>query len=185
MREDPLVNSLAEKVMETIERTEHLALLVPPNLLEWRPKLPSSLPEPSDLRHVLGHLLECLSGFCAAFYRAFPAELADFPELRAIAVGESCSPVEARRKIELYAAQIQRGFECCTDRELSTRIPTMFVPEGQTLLTVLLGNLEHLINHKYQLFFYLKLAGVNVGSRDIYKWRDIPELDSQATVEPE
>jgi hypothetical protein len=185
MSEGPLVNSLAEKVMETIERTEHLVLLVPPNLLEWRPELPSSLPEPSDFRHVLGHLLECLSGFCAAFYRAFPAELADFPELRAIALGESGSPVEARQKIELYAAQIQRGFQCCTDRELTTRISTMFVPEGQTLLTVLLSNLEHLINHKYQLFFYLKLAGVNVGSRDIYKWRDIPERDSQVTVEPE
>jgi hypothetical protein len=185
MGEDPLVNSLAEKVMETIERTKHLVLLVPPNLLEWRPELPSRVPEPSDLRHLLGHLLGCLSGFCAAFYRAYPAELADFPELRAMAVGESCSPVEARQKIELYAAQIERGFACCTDRELSTRIPTMFVPEGQTLLTVLLGNLEHLINHKYQLFFYLKLAGVNVGSRDIYKWREIPELGPQATVEPE
>jgi hypothetical protein len=185
MGEDPLVNSLAEKVMETIERTKHLVSLVPPNLLEWRPELPSSMPAPSDLHHVLSHLLECLSGFCAAFHRAFPAELADFPELRAIAVGGSCSPVETRQKIELYAAQIQRGFRCCTDRELSTKIPTMFVPEGQTLLTVLLGNLEHLINHKYQLFFYRKLAGVNVGSRAIYKWRDIPELDAQATVEPE
>jgi hypothetical protein len=185
MGKDPLVNCLAEKVMETIERTEHLVSLVPANLLEWRPELPSSMPEPSDLRHVLGHLLGCLSGFCAAFYRAFPAELADFPGLRATAVAEPWSPVEARQKMELYAAQIQRGFECCTDQELSTRIPTIFVPEGQTLLTVLLGNLEHLINHKYQLFIYLKLAGVNVASRDIYKWRDIPELDFQATVEPE
>ena len=185
MGEDPLVNSLAEKVMETIERTEHLVALVPPNLLEWRPEVPSRVAEASDLGHVLGHLPECLSGFCAAFHRAFPVDLADFLELRAIAVGESCSPVEAREKINLYEAQIKRGFQCCSDRDLSTRIPTMFVPEGQTLLTVLLGNLEHLMNHKYELFFYLKLAGVNVGSRDIYKWRRILELDAQATVEPE
>jgi hypothetical protein len=27
------------------------------------------------------------------------------------------------------------------------------------------------MNHKYQLFFYLKLAGLPVSSRDIYKWR--------------
>jgi hypothetical protein len=50
-------------------------------------------------------------------------------------------------------------------------IPSVFVPEGESLLTLLLGNLEHLINHKYQLFFYLKLLGLPVTSRDIYHWR--------------
>lgn len=185
MGEDPLVSSLAEKVMETIERISHLVSLVPANLLEWCPELPARMPKANDLGHVLGHLVECLSGFCAAFYRAFPVELADFVELRAMAAGESCSPVEAQEKIKLYEAQIRRAFLCCKDRDLSTRIPTMFVREGQTLLAVLLGNLEHLINHKYQLFFYLKLMGVRVGSRDIYKWRGIPELNAQATVEPE
>jgi hypothetical protein len=33
----------------------------------------------------------------------------------------------------------------------------------------LLANLEHFINHKYQLFFYLKLLGVSVDTRDLYK----------------
>jgi hypothetical protein len=61
----------------------------------------------------------------------------------------------------------------------------VFVPEGQTLMAVLLGNLEHLINHKYQLFFHLKLAGVRVGSADLYKWRNPPGEGAQATVEPE
>ena len=185
MRENPLVNSLAEKVGETIERTEHLVSLVPANLLDWCPKLPAEIPEADDLGHVLRHLLECLSGFCAAFYRAFPGELGDFLKLRTIAMGESSSPVEARARIKLYEAQIQRGFRCCTDEDLSRRIPTLFAPGGQTLLTVLLGNLEHLINHKYQLFFHLKLAGLKLASRDIYKWRDISEADAQATVEPE
>jgi hypothetical protein len=184
MGEDLLVSSVAEKVMETIERTEHLVSLVPANMLEWRPELPAKMPEASDLGHLLGHLLECMSGFCAVFYRAFPVELADFLELRAMAVGESCSPVEAQEKIKLCEAQIRRGFRCCEDKDLSMRIPTIFVPEGQTLLAVLLGNLEHLINHKYQLFLHLKLAGVNVGSQDIYKWRNIPEHDAQA-IEPE
>jgi hypothetical protein len=185
MRENPLVNSLEEKVSETIERTEHLVSLVPTNLLDWRPKLPAEIPEVADLGHVLSHLSDCLSGFCAAFYRAFPVELGEFLELRAIAIGESCSPVEARARIRLYEARIRRGFRCCTDEDLSRRIPTFFAPEGQTLLTVLLGNIEHLINHKYQLFFHLKLAGLKLGSRDIYKWRDISEADAQATVELE
>ena len=185
MSENPLVNSLAEKVSETIERTEHLVSLVPPNLLDWCPKLPAEIPKADDLGHSLSHLLVCLSGFCAAFHRAFPGELGDFLELRAIAIGESCPPVEAQAGIKLYEARIQRGFRCCTDEDLSRRIPTLFAPEGQTLLTILLSNLEHLINHKYQLFFHLKLAGLKLGSRDIYKWREISEVDAQATVEPE
>lgn len=185
MADQPLVGSLAEKVMETIERTEHLVSLVPANLLDWSPELPSKAPEVNDLGHVLGHLLDCLAGFCAALYRAFPKQLADFQELRSMIVNESCSPDETRVRIRLYAAQIQRGFQYCTDQDLSVRIPTLFVPEGQTLLTVLLGNLEHLINHKYQLFFYLKLVGLAVGSRDIYRFRSVPESGTQATVEPE
>ena len=180
-----LVLSLAEKVLETIERTDHLVSLVPGHLLGWRPELPPGATEVTDLGQLLGHLLDCLSGFCAAFYRAFPKQLADFVELRSIAVNQSCSPVEARTRIKVYEDHIRRGFKYCTDEGLATKISTIFVPEGTTLLTVLLGNLEHLINHKYQLFFYLKLAGVRVGSRDIYKWRGVSESSGQATVEPE
>jgi hypothetical protein len=38
-------------------------------------------------------------------------------------------------------------------------------------MTVMLGNLEHYINHKHQLFFYLKLLGVKVGTPDLYHFR--------------
>ena len=44
-------------------------------------------------------------------------------------------------------------------------------PEGEALLTLLLGNLEHFINHQYQLFAYLKMLGVPLGTRDLYVWR--------------
>jgi hypothetical protein len=50
-------------------------------------------------------------------------------------------------------------------------VPTVFVPGGEALMTILLGNLEHLINHKYQLFFYLKMLGVPVGTGDLYRLR--------------
>jgi DinB superfamily len=185
MDQDPLVHSLAEKVMETVERTEHLVSLVPAGSLEWRPELPSGMPVVEDFGHLLGHLLDCLAGFCAAFYRAFPVELADFQELRAMAVIACRSPMEALEKIKRYEAQIRRGIQCCSDEDLARKIETVFVPEGQTLMAVLLGNLEHLINHKYQLFFHLKLAGVRVGSADIYKWRSTPGEGAQATVESE
>jgi hypothetical protein len=50
-------------------------------------------------------------------------------------------------------------------------IPSVFVPEGEALLTLLSGNLEHVINHKYQLFSYLRMLGVPLGTRDLYVFR--------------
>jgi DinB superfamily len=162
---------MAEKVLESIERTEHLVSLVPANRLEWAPQFPDGLAKASDLGHLLGHLLDCLAGFCAAFYAAFPVELADFTKIRSIPVNECCGPEEANQKIEIYRAHVQRGFRQCTDADLMRKIATVFVPNGEALMTILLGNLEHLINHKYQLFLYLKLSGSPVSSRDLYTWR--------------
>jgi len=172
--ERAIVESIAEKVREAIERTEHLVSLVPVERLEWRPDLPSHLPLANDLGHTLGHLLDCLSGFCAVFHVAFPVELANFAELRLLSVNQFCSAEEAGRGIKRYAAHIERGFRRCSDADLARRIPTVFVPEGEMLVTLLLGNLEHLLNHKYQLFLYLKLAGVAVGSPDLYRFRGAP-----------
>ncbi len=124
---------------------------------------------------MLGHLLDCLAGFCAVFAAAFPAQLADFQALRTIPVNHACSPAEAGQWIRIFAAHIKQGFKCCCDADLARNIPTVFVPEGETLLTLLLGNLEHLINHKYQLFLHLKLAGLAIGTRDIYRLRGLPE----------
>jgi hypothetical protein len=173
--ERAIVDSVAEKVFETVERTEHLVSLVPVGRLEWRPDLPSHLPPANDLGHALGHLLDCLSGFCAVFHVAFPTELADFAKLRSLPVNQFCSVEEAGRSIKMYAGRIERGFRCCSDADLARRIPTVFVPEGEALVTLLLGNLEHLLNHKYQLFLYLKLAGVAVTSQDIYRFRGGPD----------
>ena len=50
----------------------------------------------------------------------------------------------------------------------SDDVPTVFAAEGETILRLLLTNLEHFINHKYQLFFYLKMMGVSVGTGDLY-----------------
>jgi hypothetical protein len=49
-------------------------------------------------------------------------------------------------------------------------LPTVFAA-AESLATLLLGNLEHLINHKYQLFVYLKILSVPVATADIYRWR--------------
>ena len=148
------------KVREQAQRVEDLIGLIPPNKLDWRPELLA--PGAFSVRELRAHLLECLAGFCAALYALHPEQLAHFQQLRGrtAAVG-----------IREYTARIEEGFALVTDDDLARSIPTAFVPGGEPMLTILLGNLEHLINHKHQLFFYLKLLGVAVATRDLYQLR--------------
>ena len=154
------------KLDEQVELTERLISLIPPDKLTWKPH-PDSLP----VCDLLGHLLECLAGFCATLYAANPDRLAHFAKLRELPVNHCCQIEEARERIREYARHAGEGFRLLTAGELSKNIPTVFVADGETVLTLLLGNLEHLINHKYQLFFYLKLLGVPVGTGDLYHLR--------------
>lgn len=165
-----IVESLRLKLNEQIERTEHLIRLLPADKAAWDPKLPHGS---TDVGHLLGHLLDCMAGFCAVFHAAFPQQLMDFSELRSLPVNHACEPEDALSRIREYEAHIGRAFDLCADNDLSRLIPSVFVARGETLATLLLGNLEHLISHKYQLFFYLKLMGVPVTSRDIYCWRGV------------
>jgi hypothetical protein len=154
------------KLEEQVERAGRLLALVPPDKVEWRP-LPGSL----RVCDLLGHLLECLAGFCATLYALDSARLAHFIRLREQAVNHCCGVEEARRRMGDYLRHIREGFALITDADLSRRVPTVFVQDGEAALTILLGNLEHFINHKYQLFFYLKLLGVAVNTSDLYHFR--------------
>jgi hypothetical protein len=160
------------KLHEQVERTEHLLTLIPAAQMDWQPKWPMA--EPSHgmpLSRLLGHLLSCLAGFCAALYAAHSDHLAHFSRLRELPVNHRCGLDEARQRIRDYMVHIDEGFALLTDADLVRRLPTVFVPEGEALLTLLLGNLEHFINHKYQLFAYLKMLGVPLNTRDLYVWR--------------
>jgi hypothetical protein len=165
IRAATLIQSIFVKLEEQIERTEHLITLIPPDKLEWRP-------HPNSVRvcDLLGHLLECLAGFCATLYALNPEALVHFSRLRELRVNHCCGIEEATIRIAEYRNHIAEGIDLVLDEDLSRCIPTVFVPEGEAVLTLLLGNLEHLINHKYQLFSYLKLLGVDVGTRDLYSF---------------
>jgi uncharacterized damage-inducible protein DinB len=150
-----LCAALLEKIGEQIERTSHLIGLVPAEQLAWRPR-----PADWTTGELLGHLLDCISGFCAVLAAAEPQRLAHFGKLR-----------EIPATIEIYRAHIEEGFAVLTDADLARRVPTVFVAQGESILTLLLGNLEHLINHKHQLFTYLKQMGVPVATPDLYRFR--------------
>lgn len=165
-----LTAALLSKLEQQIELASRLITLIPPEKLEYKP-----LPDSLRVCDLLGHLLECLAGFCAALYVVKPDSLAHFESLRGLRVNHCCGIEEARERIGDYSIYISEGFGLLTDDDLVQRIPTIFVHEGEALMTVLLGNLEHLINHKHQLFFYLKLLGVPVTTRDLYRIREIAD----------
>jgi len=166
MTKTPLPALVLAKVEEQIERAEHLVALVPADKIEWRP-----LANAFRVCDLLGHLLECLAGFCAALYALDSERLAHFTRLRELTVNHCCGAEEARERMQQYLASIREGFAILTDADLALRLPTVFAPEGEAALSVLLGNLEHLINHKHQLFFYLKMLGVQVTTEDLYRIR--------------
>lgn len=162
-----LAGHFHSKLEEQIERAQHLINLIPPDKLEWKP-----LPESLSVCDLLGHLLECLAGFCATLYVVKPGPLAHFARLRELSVNHCCGVEEARKRVRDYASHISEGFALLSDGDLAIRVPTVFVREGEAVMTILLGNLEHFINHKYQLFSYLKLLGVEVTTKDLYRIRE-------------
>ena len=161
-----LTKLLLEKIDEQVDRAEHLIKLIPRDKLEWQP-----MPDALRVCDLLGHLLECLAGSCATLYVVHSDRLAHFARLREKAVNHCCGVEEALGRMREYVEHIREGFELLTDDQLSRLLPTVFVSEGEAVLTLLLGNLEHFINHKYQLFFYLKTLGLPLGTSDLYRLR--------------
>ena len=165
----PLCEALLAKIDEQAERTSHLIRLIPGDALHAKP-----IAGQSTTGDLLGHLLECMAGFCAVLAAVRPKLSIEFAGLRTLPVNHCCECVEALDRIETYRRAIASGFALLSDDDLATPIPTVFVPDGEPLLTLILGNLEHVINHKHQLFTYLKLMGIDAGTPDLYRFRGSP-----------
>jgi hypothetical protein len=167
-----LTTAVFDKLSEQIALTTHLISLIPPDKLAWSPAQLSPSPVTLfRLDDLLGHLLDCLAGVCAVLHALHPNKMAHLDELRQQATNYRCEPEEARARIRAFASHIEEGFAVTADADLRRLVPTVFVPQGETALTLLLGNLEHIINHKHQLFFYLKLLGVPLGTSNLYHLR--------------
>ena len=78
--ERSLCAAVLDKIDEQIERTDHLAALLPQIAVDWTPAIPGAFPAGV----LLGHLLECLAGFCAVLYAVRPGQLSHFQDLRGV-----------------------------------------------------------------------------------------------------
>jgi hypothetical protein len=159
-----LCSIVFSKIEDQIERISHLIRLVPDSQLDWTPPMPNGF----SVALLLGHLMESMAGFCAVLYAASPDRLRHFIDLKKLPVNQRMELSETQARIEVYQDHIREGLALLQDLDLGRMIPTVFVPEGEPLLSLLLVNVEHLASHKYQLFFYLRLLGVNIASKDLY-----------------
>ena len=162
-----LITAFASKLLEEIDRVEHLAAMVRPEMLDDSP-LPGF-----SFRALLQHLLESAAGFCAALDRALPGGLDHASVLKGTLAEPVERTVDALERLAAFRAAVQTGFAELEDTDLASKLPTIFVPGGELLLTILLSNYSHLVAHKYQLFMNLKASGVSVGTRDLYVFRDV------------
>lgn len=167
MSPQPLCDSVLSKIREQIDTAARLIGLLPAGRLDWAPPYPGAWP----VHALLAHLLECCAGFCAVLHAVEPERLAHFTGLRTLARHHIHSPADALNGLAIFRAHIDEGFALLVDSRLAAPVPTIFVKDGEPLLTLLLGNLEHLINHKHQFFTYLKEMGVDVGTPDLYRLR--------------
>ena len=91
--------SLWSKIAEQIEQTDHLIAVLPEARLDYVPPIPGAW----SAGVLLGHLLECLAGFCSVLYAVNPNRLRHFELLQDL-------PVNHRRSSSRVPSVFER--EC-------------------------------------------------------------------------
>ena len=158
----PVSSLLAARILEDAELIGEMLTLTPEGRGDWQPDWPPSIAgePPFPMAQLSAHLAESLAGVCACLHRLYPVELAHFDKLGQSAASFSTLHQAARA-----------GFDLLADADLTRPLPTVFSPEGAPFLETLLINWKHLLQHGHQLFLYLKLMGVPVGTRHLYRFR--------------
>lgn len=163
---------LAAKMDEDLKLLVQMLGKLPPGCEEWRLEFDGAIEsEAFRVQELSAHLVDACAAVCACFYSLKPQELAHFQEVQLrlsnsieISLRESGGWVERAR--EMAAA----GFHSINDDDLTANLHTHFSPQGEPFLSVLLSNWKHVHMHTYQLFYYLKSLGVEVSTRDLYRF---------------
>lgn len=168
-------NSLTTILFSRIDEEVVLALnlieLVPPAAAEWRPDWPSLSASPFTVRRLCAHLCDTLSGVVAVLAKLDAVDPSAAQTLRArVEGGRGATIADSQALLSDIRDFIRKSSSTVGDEALGRTLPTVFTPAGKPAMTLLLTNLAHFTNHKYQLFIYLKALGVPVSSQDLYRF---------------
>ncbi len=145
--------------------TRGLIQLTPADRLDFRPK--EGL---MTTAQVLKHLATCLgAGLEMAIGNSWP----DIPEEEMLPVVEkmpkSSSTAEALDEIDQDWELLKQEMEKITDGEFNQdKVNVPWMPFPMTYLEYMMQAMEHLSNHRMQLFIWLKLAGLELDTSHLY-----------------
>ncbi len=159
---------LFEKIDEDFALADGLLALAPAGQDEWRPPWPGDAP--FTLAALAAHLAESFGGICACFARLHPEPLRHWVKSETVGL----SVAESRELVATYRRRVREAHALTVDADLARAITTYFVPAGEPFLAILLTNTKHTNHHAHQLFTYLKLLGVPVGTQHLYRFAQRP-----------
>ena len=152
--------ALFARLDEDLALAEELLAMAPAGADQWHPPYSGF-----SLSELAAHLAESAGGIGGCFAKLHPALSFQKAEDLGHTVAESLAVLAA------YRGQCQAAYVHTTDVDLARVIPTYFVPSGEPFVAILLTNWKHLNHHVHQLFTYLKLLGVPVSTRHLYRFR--------------
>ena len=155
--------------------TEKLLALVEEGTLDWKPNAGTNW-------MTTGQLLKHLAESCGASFRAFikgdwglpdGADIKDVPPESMLPPAEALPAVgsvsEAVRILSEDKRMAYEMLDSCSEEDLAGRpAPAPWDPTAMALGHRLLQMIDHMKQHKGQLFYYLKLQGKPVNTGDLW-----------------
>jgi len=143
--------------------TVKLISLAPAGKLEWKPGQGNYM----NLGQLLHHLSTCPGGLVMAVNNAFPPSEA-FQKFVQEDLKNTKTPEVAGRELSRGWDEAKAALSRLSEADFRGKM--VAVPWGppMPLWRTCLGMAEHWANHKYQLFFYLKLLGQPVNTMTLY-----------------
>ena len=148
-------------VLDCYKPAEKMLKMVPADKLDWKPS-PTFLSTGQLICHLAGGIGAELD---MMLKNAWP-EMGDIAE--GLKNMPSCSVQEALAKLEKDKSVLREVLAGVTERDFANKIVS--VPWGwkSKLELMALNFRDHFVNHKMQLFTYLKLLGLPVNTETLY-----------------
>lgn len=145
--------------------TRGLIQITPDEKLEFKPK-EGLMTIAQVLKHVSNALGESLS---MGINNTWPDIPADEMLPSAEKIPKSNSAAEALKEIDQDWELLKREFDKITDGEFNqNKINVPWMPQPMTYVEFMMQAMEHLSNHRMQLFIWLKLSGEALHTGHLY-----------------
>lgn len=156
-------NEFFDVVAASFEPAAKLITLVPADKLAWSPGATFM-----NLGQLVYHLSAGLGGGMEMLQTGTWPSMEEMEKEGKLENLPSCGVAEALDRLEKDKVVLRKAIDQLSEEDFTNKLVT--VPWGMTAKMERMGIsfLEHFINHKMQLFTYLKLLGLPVNSSTLY-----------------